>query len=185
MEHGSYPTAWERSARTLDGQEFQIRPIRPEDEQLEREFLTELSPESRYRRMMCAMREPSQELVRRFVNVDYHRDMAFVAIVAAPAAPGLRAIPHFIGVARYAADPVGAGGEFAVVVTDKWQARGVGATLMQTLLEYARTQGFHDLHGEILSTNTRMVQLAQYLGMQTHLCEGDPGITEASRDLLT
>jgi acetyltransferase len=178
-----YPISWERTAHTLDGTEYHIRPIKADDEQLEREFIVGLSPESRYKRMMCAMREPSPELVRRFVNVDYHRDMAFVAIVAAAASEGVPPTPHIIGVARYAADPEGAGGEFAVAVTDAWQSRGVGATLMQILLEYARAQGIHDLHGEILSTNSRMVELARYLGMRTHLSENDPAIVEASRDL--
>jgi len=174
---------WERTAHTLDGAEFRIRPIRPTDEQLEREFIVGLSPESRYTRMMCAMREPSPELVHRFVNVDYHRDMAFVALVDAPAAQGLPPTPHIIGVARYAADPTGPGGEFAVAVTDSWQSRGVGATLMRILLEYAREHGFHDLHGEILSTNSHMIELARYLGMDTRLSKNDSGIVEASRDL--
>lgn len=172
-----YPAAWERNAHTLDGAEYRIRPIRADDEALEREFIVGLSPESRYKRMMCAMREPSAELLRQFVHVDYRRDMAFVAIVAKPPAE------HIIGVARYAADAEGPGGEFAVAVADDWQSRGVGATLMQLLLEYARLQGFHDLHGEILSTNVRMVELARWLGMQTQLSEHDSALTEASRKL--
>jgi acetyltransferase len=172
-----YPADWQRTAHTLDGVEYRIRPILATDEQLEHDFIVGLSPESRYKRMMCAMREPSAEMLRRFVHVDYQRDMAFVAIAGVPP------VEHIIGVARYAADAKGSGGEFAVAVADEWQSRGVGATLMQLLLDYARTHGIHDLHGEILSTNSRMVELAHWLGMRTHLCERDASVTEASREL--
>lgn len=178
-----YPSAWERAAHTLDGAEFRIRPIKPTDEQLEREFIVGLSPESRYRRMMCAMREPSAELVHRFVTVDYCRDMAFVALVDTPSAAGAEPTPHFIGVARYASQAGSPGGEFAIAVTDAWQSRGVGTALMQVLLDYAREQGIHDLHGEILPTNTPMLELARYLGMQTRLSDSSATLITASRDL--
>ncbi len=133
--------------------------------------------------MMCAMREPSAELVHRFVNVDYSRDMAFVAIADTPASDGAPPTPHFIGVARYASQEGEPGGEFAVAVTDAWQSRGVGTALMQILLDYAREQGIHDLHGEILPTNTPMLELARYLGMETHLSENSSSLIRASRDL--
>jgi hypothetical protein len=54
-----YPFQWERTASTRDGMAFRIRPIRAADEKLDREFIIRLSPESRYRRMMNAMLEPS------------------------------------------------------------------------------------------------------------------------------
>ncbi len=133
--------------------------------------------------MMYSMREPSPELLHRFVNVDYRRDMAFVAIADLPPSELAPPTPHIIGVARYASEAGGPGGEFAVAVADAWQSRGVGATLMQTLLDYARAQGIHDLHGEILSTNTRMIELARYLGMQTQRSETDAAVIEASREL--
>lgn len=133
--------------------------------------------------MMCAMREPSAELVQKFVNVDYCHDMAFVALADTPSAPGAQPTPHFIGVARYASQAGTPGGEFAVAVTDTWQSRGVGTALMQVLLEYAREQGIHDLHGEILPTNTPMLELARYLGMRTRLSGDSSALITASRDL--
>src|SRR5690348_15602254 len=118
-----YPAEWERLATTRDGVPFRIRPIRTDDESLERQFIVRLSPESRYKRMMCAMKEPSPNLLHQFVHVDYKKDMAFVALIGEP--PN----EEIIGVARYACDRLGPDCEFAAAVADAWQARGVGATL--------------------------------------------------------
>jgi acetyltransferase len=152
-----YPAEWARVAHTLDGAEYRIRPIRVEDLQRERDFIMGLSEESRYTRMMCAMREPSAELLEQFVHVDYHRDMAFVAVI------GEQENERIIGVARYAADKNGPDCEFAVAVTDAWQARGVGATLMVS--------------------NQRMVELVHWLGMKTQHSPDDGSLLEASREL--
>ena len=130
-----YPSDWERTASTRDGVPFRIRPIRADDEKLEHDFIVGLSPESRYRRMMCVVKEPSPELLHRFVHVDYDRDMAFVALTGDPPDE------QIIGVARYAHDRSGPDCEFAVAVADAWQARGVGTTLMRLLFEYAHAPG--------------------------------------------
>lgn len=171
-----YPSDWERIAYTRDGVPFRIRPIRADDEKLEHDFIMRLSPESRYKRMMCVMKEPSPALVHRFVHVDYDRDMAFVAL------NGVTPDEQIIGVARYAHDPLGPGCEFAVAVADAWQSRGVGATLTRLLFEYAHARGIHKVHGEILGDNSRMIELAHWLGMNTRLCPDDVRLVEASRE---
>lgn len=173
----NYPAEWARVAHSRDGAEYRIRPIRAEDLQRERDFIMGLSEESRYTRMMCAMREPSAELLERFVHVDYHRDMAFVAVV------GEHENERIIGVARYAGDKSGPDCEFAVAVTDAWQARGVGAALTRLLFDYARTQGFHKLHGDVMVSNGRMVELVHWLGMKTQHSPNDGTLLEASREL--
>jgi acetyltransferase len=89
---------------------------------------------------------------------------------------------RIIGVARYAADRDGCDCEFAVAVADAWQARGVGATLTSLLFDYARIQGFRKLHGDVLTSNHRMVELVHWLGMQTHGQPDDEGLVEASRE---
>ncbi|MBS0421207.1 MAG: GNAT family N-acetyltransferase [Proteobacteria bacterium] len=172
-----YPSEWERSAKTRDGVSYLVRPIRPDDEDRERRFVIRLSPESRYRRMMNAMKELPAELLRQFVHVDYVNDMAFVALTGEP--PN----EEIIGVARYAQDRGGSDSEFAVAVADAWQARGVGATLMGLLFEYAHAKGVHRLHGEILADNAKMIELAHWLGMKTSSCLDDQCLVEASRDV--
>ena len=178
MSVANYPEEWKRVARTRDGVEYRIRPIRADDLLRDKDFLTGLSPESRYTRLFCVVREPSAALLEQFVHVDYHSSMAFVAVI------GEEKEERIIGVARYAADPDpnGEDCEFAVAVADSWQGRGVGATLTQLLFEYARTQGFHKLHGDVLANNSRMIELVHWLGMQTHRRPDDGTLVEASRE---
>jgi acetyltransferase len=172
----NYPAQWKRVAHSRDGVEFRIRPIRADDLLRDKDFIMGLSPESRYTRMFAAIREPSAALLEQFVHVDYHTSMAFAAVI------GEEEHERIIGVARYAADPNGRDCEFAVAVADAWQARGVGATLTSLLLEYARIQGFHKLHGDVLASNHRMVELVHWLGMETHRQPDDVTLVEASRE---
>jgi acetyltransferase len=125
---------------------------------------------------MYTMGESSPDLVDRFVRVDYHQNMAFVAVV------GEGGDERFIGVARYAANG-DEGYEFAVVTADEWQARGVGATLSHLLFDYARIEGIRTLHAKILVTNNRMIEFARKLGMSIHFSPEDPMILKASMDL--
>ena len=171
-----YPIQWTRIATTRDNVTYRIRPICAEDAARERAFIMGLSPESRYERMMYTMGEPSPDLVARFVQVDYHHNMAFVAAV------GQGDDERIIGVARYAADE-DESYEFAVVIADEWQARGVAATLSHLLFDYARIEGIRTLHAEILVTNDRMIEFARWLGMSIHFTPEDPMVVRASVDL--
>jgi acetyltransferase len=170
-----YPSDWERTATTRDRVAFRVRPIRAEDEDLEHQFIVRLSPESRYKRMMCVMKEPPPELLHRFVHVDYKHDMAFIALIGE--APN----EEIIGVARYAQDRSGPDCEFAVAVADAWQGRGVGAMLTRLLFEYAHAQGIKKIYGEILANNNQMIDLVHWLGMNTRICPDDMGLVEATR----
>ena len=171
-----YPIKWVRVATTRDNVTYRIRPICADDAARERAFIVGLSPESRYARMMYTMSEPSSDLVDRFVHVDYHQNMAFVAVV------GQGDDERIIGVARYAANDDGRY-EFAVVISDEWQARGVAATLSRLLFDYARIEGIHTLHAKILATNHRMIEFARWLGMSIHFTAEDPMVLTASADL--
>jgi acetyltransferase len=148
-------SSWRREARTRSGREYAIRPIRADDAQRDRDFLVRLSAESRYRRMMGSLREPSPSLIDRFVHVDYRGSMAFVAVINQGTAETI------IGVARYALEPGTDHGEFAIAVADEWQSQGIGTALLRVLFEYARLQGSHRLNGLVLSSNERMLDLAR------------------------
>jgi acetyltransferase len=177
MPPTSYPAEWERAAITRDGVPYRIRPIRTEDAQLECAFIRGLSEESRYSRLMYSLSEPYPALIDRLVNVDYERTMAFVAVA------GATTNEQFIGIARYAADPSGSACEFAVVVADAWQSRGIGTVLARLLFEYARSQRFTRIYGTILAGNQRMIELAHWIGLETRPCPDDSGLVEASLTL--
>jgi acetyltransferase len=171
-----YPAKWSRVATTRDNVTYRIRPICSEDAPRERAFIMGLSPESRYERMMYTMGEPPPELVDRFVRVDYHHNMAFVALV------GQGDDERIIGVARYAANG-DEGYEFAVVIADEWQARGIAATLSRLLFDYARIEGIRALHARILATNDSMIEFVRWLGMSLQFAPEDPMVLKASIDL--
>lgn len=142
-----------------DGTGYHIRPIRADDVARERAFLMNLSPESRYQRLMYTLREPSDQFVAQLVDVDLHKTMALVAVI------GDTADETIIGVARYAADPDGRDCEFAVAVADDWQCCGIGSTLTRQLFDYARQEGFRSIYGTVLADNRRMLELAEWLGL--------------------
>jgi GNAT superfamily N-acetyltransferase len=143
----------------------------------DREFIAGLSEISRYRRMMGSMRAASPSLLDRLVHVDYRHSMAFVAVVGGPYHELI------IGVARYAAESARDGAEFAVAVSDAWQARGVGAHLLLHLADYAREQGLARLWGTILADNVPMLRLAHRLGMATRHSPEDGTLVEATWNL--
>jgi acetyltransferase len=168
---------WRQSLRTRDGRPFSIRPIGAQDAQRDRDFLMRLSEDSRYKRMMGVCRDPSPELIDRFVHVDRHGSMAFVAVVGAGTAESI------IGAARYAAPAGSQDAEFAIAVADEWQSRGVGSALLQALLEYARSQGLRRLQGVVLANNGRMLQFARKHAFLLRPVPGEYTLVEITRDL--
>jgi len=143
---------------TSDGVAYCIRPIRPDDTERERAFINALSPQSRYQRFMHNLREASDALIEKFVNVDHQRTMALIAVIG----DGVQ--ERIIGVARYAADN-DESCEFAVAVADDFQCRGIGTTLVPLLFEHAARAGFKTIYGTVLADNQRMIELAQWLGL--------------------
>ncbi len=144
-----------------DGSAVTIRPIRPEDAEMEKAFFNKLSDESRYFRFMDTIRELSKPQLVRFTQIDYDRDMAFVAVQMDEEGK-----PEQIGVSRYVANPDGETVEFALTVADSWQKRGLGRKLMQVLIDCARSKGFSAVVGEVLSDNTKMLNLMTSLGFK-------------------
>jgi acetyltransferase len=160
--------------RTVDGAMYLLRPIRPDDAERERQFICSLSPESRYRRLMYSVREPSAAFVEQMVTVDYRRTMAFVAAV------GEEDEEIIIGVARYADTADGSRCEFAIAIADAWQSRGVGTAIARRLLDYAREQGVLNLSASILTTNSRMLDFARWLGFTISTMPDESTLIDAS-----
>jgi len=157
-----YPAHLVASRRLPDGTAIVIRPIHPEDDALERAFIGGLSSETRYNRLLSGRKLTPEEL-RHLTRIDYQREMAFIALSLS----GGQA--RMLGVARYVRDAGGSAAEFALVVADAWQRKGVGSLLLGTLLRHAQAVGIERLHGITLATNQAMQNLARKLGFaQTH-----------------
>jgi acetyltransferase len=160
-----YPSELEGTLALRDGSAVPVRPIRPEDAALEKRFVDGLSAKSRYQRFLNQMAQLPPQLLARFTQLDYDREMALVAL-----APGGE---EFIGVGRYAPNADGATAEFALAVADAWQGRGLGGALLERLIVCARAAGYTALDGTILNANNDMLELAARLGFERRAREGD------------
>lgn len=170
---------WPETARTRDGVAYHIRPIRPDDLDREREFILGLSVRTRFQRFQHTLGEPSEDFIARLVRVDYHREMALLA------SQGEGAAEHILAVARYAADDDGDDCEFAVVVADEWQGRGIGTTLARRLFAYAADEGFASIYGTVLVDNAAMIGLARSLGLEVESAARGQDMVRASRRLTS
>jgi len=160
-----YPSRLVQQRTFPDGTPWVIRPIRPEDGEALQAFIRNLSERSRYMRFVSMMRELTPRMLARYTQVDYDREVALVATTEVPN-PAHRGHPHevIIGLAHYLRNPDGRGAEYALVLGDDWQARGLGGQLMQALIDAAREQGLEYIDGLVLAANRPMLTLMQRLG---------------------
>ncbi|MDO8810644.1 MAG: GNAT family N-acetyltransferase, partial [Gallionella sp.] len=172
-----YPTQLVNQWQLADGTDITIRPIRPEDAQLVQRFVHDLSEESKYFRFMNSIQELTETMLVRFTQIDYSREMALIAV----------AVEHEkeveLGVARYAINPDGDTCEFALVIADNMQGKGLGQKLMVALMEAARANGLSVIEGEVLSNNHKMLKLMTRLGFASKTSEEDQGIMKVSKGL--
>lgn len=164
----SYPLHLTRNVTLPDGANITIRPIRFEDAAIEQEFVRKLSNESRYFRFMDSLRELSPRMLSHFTQVDYDRHMALIAVATVDGREAESAV------ARYVVADDSTSCEFAIVVADQWQRRGVGTLLMRALMDAARKRGLDLMHGEVLAGNQKMLNFMQRLGFRASFDAGDP-----------
>lgn len=153
-----YPKELERQV-DWNGQQLLIRPIRPEDETALGDLLNSLSPEDARMRFFGTMRSLPRSQLARFTQIDYDREMALVAIER-----DSDGVERSIGEVRVVADPDNRVADFAIVIDSAIKGKGLGRLLLQSIIDYARSRGIIELHGETMSGNLRMQQLAKDLG---------------------
>src|SRR5689334_418561 len=164
-----YPVELIGDVPLRDGTVLHVRPIRPEDADMERSFVNGLSEETRYFRFFYRISELTPSMLARFTQVDYDRELALVAITSDEG--GAQA---FVAVARYIANPDRTSAEFAVVVADAWQRRGVARMLMQGLIVCAKRRGLERLEGTVLRENEAMRAFVRALGFRIDDDPEDP-----------
>jgi acetyltransferase len=145
-----YPTEFVRPASLRDNTSVLLRPIQPEDEPLWHELLRNCSERSIWLRFRYLFKESTHEMATRFCFIDYDRTMAIVAEIEAG---GKR---QLVGVGRLVADPDHGKAEYAVLVTDAWQGRGLGSLITDYCLEICSTWGINRIYAETTADNQRM-----------------------------
>jgi acetyltransferase len=163
-----YPVELVADVTLPGGAHLHVRPIRPEDAEIERAFVAGLSEETRYFRFFYQLNELTPSMLARFTQVDYDREMALVAVDETGATPSI------VGVARYIMSPARESAEFAVVVADAWQGRGVARVLMSRLVACATARGLRRLEGLVLRTNRNMLRFTEAFGFTTRDDPDDP-----------
>jgi acetyltransferase len=153
-----YPTRYVTPWRMADGTEVLLRPIKPEDEPMEGEMLHTMSEETLRGRFFENLVNIDHEMLVRFTNIDYDREMAIVAEYR----KGKKR--RLIGVGRLLCEPDFSSGEFAVVVHDDFQRKGLGFKLTDVIIGIAQEKGLKEVTGCIDSNNKRMLQVVGELG---------------------
>ena len=151
-----YPEGLDETVTLRDGTEVLLRPIRPEDEASHIEFIASLSPEDSHFRFFHYVRSMPRTQLARLTQVDYDREMAFVATRPSP-----RGGTETIGVVRTVADPANESAELSIVVRSDLKRRGLGAHLLRKAIAYCRSRGTKQLAGDVLAGNSSMLELAR------------------------
>jgi GNAT superfamily N-acetyltransferase len=165
---------WHETLR--DGTQVLIRPVGKDDAALERAFIERLSPASRWYRFLGQM-QTSDDMIRQLTDIDYRRDMAFVALRHEVGEK------REIGVSRFCLSDDGLSCECAVTVNDEWQGRGLGHLLMRHLIEVARQRGIKHMFSIDSAANQQMRDLAASLGFERRADQGYPCQVVYSLDL--
>ncbi len=154
-----YPVRYTQTWNLADGTEVLLRPIRPEDEPMGREMLAGLSEET-LRVRFFVIREITRDLLIRFCNIDYDREIAIVAEIKKDGKKSL------IAAARFVSEPDSPKGELAILIHDQYQGSGLGAKLMDMLMGIAADKGLDHIYGTVLNENKRMLGLCRKLGFR-------------------
>jgi acetyltransferase len=170
-----YPSDWERQDSVPALGLVRLRPIRPEDEGLYARFFKGISADDAHMRFFTAKPNSSHRFLARLTQIDYAREMTFVATTMNG--------DEILGVASLAADPDYTHAEYAVLVRSDLKGKGLGWALMRHLIAYAKAEGLTELFGEVLTLNTTMLSMCRDLGFVISEEAGDVTTRRVTLDL--
>ena len=168
------PSGWEKEI-DCGGQAYRLRPIEPADVALYPDFLSKISPEDLRLRFLAPRRNFSDDMLKRLTQLDYDRDMAFVALEKEGGA--------LAGVCRLSCDPDKDVGEYGLLVRTDQQGRGLGWALLRQIIEFAKVEDVGKIEGVILTENTKMLKMVREFGFTLARHPDGPGLTPATLQL--
>jgi acetyltransferase len=155
-----YPKKYELLWRLKDGREILFRPIKPEDEPLWLEMFQSFSDETIRHRFFQLLEETPHEVRVRYCNIDYDREIAIVPVIKEGDDEKI------LGVGRLTIEPDGKTGEIAFIIRDKWQGLGLGAKLVDYVIEIAAEMGIKKIIAIIMNENNRAIKLVKKMGFR-------------------
>jgi acetyltransferase len=165
-----YPAELEEAVEWQGGR-IVLRPIRPEDGQAHVAFFNALTPDDVRYRMFVRVRELQPAQLARFTQIDYDREMAFIATRT-----GADGSDETLAVGRVVADPDNVSAEFAVTVRSDLKGKGLGVMLMHKLIAYCRARGTREIVGEALPQNAPVIGLVKKLGFTVGPLDEEEGV---------
>jgi len=169
-----YPVRYITPWKLRDGTEIMLRPVRPEDEPFLFELFGSLSKRTATERFFSPIKDWTHQMLTRFCNIDYDREIVIVAELKQGEKRMIRGVSSLV---------VGAGqrSEFAVLVHDDYQGKGLGWKLIDMLIGIGQEREVEEIHGTVLTENTRMLTLLKKLKFRTSLLP--LGITDVTLSL--
>lgn len=169
-----WPADWHRDLVAEDGAAYTMRPIKPTDIGLYEAFFAKTTAADMRLRFLSPRRHFSQTDLVRLTQLDYDRDMAFVAI----AEDGSLA-----GVGRISSDPDREMAEYGLLVRSDLQGHGIGRALLVMLVDFARADGIGRIEGLVLSENHRMLDMCRRMGFAVSTHPDEPELMLVRLDL--
>ncbi len=148
-----YPDKYIYKYTMQDGTSVLIRPIKAEDEPLEKEMFSYFSRETQYFRFMGYIKDTSHDMIVKFTNIDYDRELALVAEI------NRNDRRKMIGVVRIVNDIGNEATEYAIVIADPWQGKGLGSELTNRIMEIAKDKGIKKIYANVLKSNVTMLEM--------------------------
>jgi acetyltransferase len=166
-----YPVEWAKDV-SIEGIDIHIRPIKPSDIEFYPEFLARISPDDIRLRFLAPRKYFPDEMLKRLTQLDYDRDMAFVALD--------RRTGALAGVGRLSGDPDRRVAEYALVVRTDRQGHGRGWALLQHIIGYARAEGIGRIEGIVLNENNSMLTMCREFGFSVRRDPDQPAFPRSS-----
>ena len=177
-----YPVELEKRVTLKNGREIFIRPIKPDDAPMMSRFFDTLSDQTRHWRFLHPIKILTPQMLARFTQVDYERDLALVGLALIdendPSAGEM-----MVGVTRYVREADASRAEFAIVVTDGWQGSGLASVLMKELIDHARRIGLKRLIGLVHRQNVRMLAFMRRQGFRIDRSHSEPSLQVTTLEL--
>jgi acetyltransferase len=168
-----YPASWTRRL-SLGQRQFTVRPIKPEDEGAIADMLKRVTPEDLRLRFFAPVKSFSHNFLARLTQLDYAREMAFIASEEDGAAAG---------VVRLHAEPGLVEAEYAILLRSDLKGIGLGRALMLLIIEWGRAEGFSLIQSQVLAENGPMLELCRSLGFAVSVDPEDSAVRRVSLPL--
>lgn len=167
-----YPIQYIEPLQLEDGTLIQLRPIHPLDGKQALPFREKLSEETIRARFLGYIPKHSQQLVDRLTKIDYKNEMAIVAEVKK------EELREVIAVARIVRDKDTDAAEFAIIIADEWQGKGLGSEMTNFMISIAKEMKFEKLYALLYSHNQQMQEIFSKKGFAIKKAEGNTSYAE-------